>query len=65
MRQVGDCRIVKNIYGEYVVKAWDREGKRYEQADYYAYDMVDARATMYAMQNAVCDIEQYLKNERR
>ena len=65
IRRIGACKIVKNEYGEFVVKAWDTEGKRFEKADYFAYDMVDARATMQAMLNPVCDIEQYLKNTRR
>lgn len=50
-RTIGKCKIVKNEYGEFVVKCWDTEGKRFEKADYYACDMVDARATMYAMLN--------------
>jgi len=35
----------KNEYDEYVIKAW-RNGKRYEEADYYTDDYDDAVDTM-------------------
>ena len=48
-RIIGKCRVVKNEYGEYVVKCWDIFGKRFESADYYTDDKIDAQETMQAM----------------
>ena len=41
----------KNEFGEYVVRAYDRHGRRLPDADYYACDMADARATAQQMTN--------------
>ena len=48
-RTIGKCKIVKNEFDEYVVKCWDTQDKRYQEVDYYACDMIDAKATMHAM----------------
>jgi hypothetical protein len=42
-----------NAYGEYVVKAWDVGGDRYEQADYFTNDKADAVGTAKAMQECI------------
>lgn len=48
-RTIGKCIVSKNEYGEYVVKCWDTEGKRYQEADYYTDCKHDATLTMEAM----------------
>lgn len=47
-RQVGRVKIVKR-YDEYVVRAWDTDGRRYSEADYYTNDRADARTTAATM----------------
>lgn len=39
----------RNEYGEYVVKAFDADGSRYPQGDYFTNDWADALATSEAM----------------
>jgi hypothetical protein len=46
-RAVVDAK--RNAYGEYVVKAYDQQGRRYALADYFTDDKADAIATAAAM----------------
>lgn len=43
-RKVGKVRVTK-VDGEWIVKAWDQNGKRFEEADYFASDRADAEGT--------------------
>jgi hypothetical protein len=48
---VTNVRVAKraNRYGEWVVRAWDEQGNRMPEADYFASDEQDAYSTALAM----------------
>lgn len=46
---VAKTKITKNDYGEYQVKAYDADGNRLENSDYFTDDKADAEATADAM----------------
>lgn len=51
MRRVSRADVARhrNELGEYVVRAYDQDGRRFPQADYHTDDLRDAVATAEAM----------------
>jgi len=49
MAAIATTTISRGDYGEYVVKAFDRDGRRMPNADYFTDDLDDARNTSAAM----------------
>ena len=52
----------RNAHGEYVVRAYDENGKRLPDADYFTNDKADAKATAQAMMQPRLE---YLRGELR